>query len=396
MGTPASSVLLQALQPWRRLEQIKTPLLASSSAVESRYHLMEETNVGSKAVDLGQLAGLPMALEAAIELNVIEILANSAGRESKLLSSSQIVEQIPARNPKAAAVTLERILRFLASNSVLTSTRNEKGEMLYGLTPVCEYFLPNKDGVSLATLVTFANDKVMMQSWHHLKEAVLTEGSVPPFNIAHDGMNAFEYNARDERFNKLFNDAMFNHSTLVLRQVLENYKEFERLEEIVDVGGGIGASLKMITSRYPHIKGTNFDLPHVIAEAPPCPGVKHVAGDMFEGVPTGEAIFMKWILHDWDDERCKRVLKNCWRALPETGKVISVEFILPEDITNDPICRQIMYADLFMLAVNEGGKERTLVEFEGLAKESGFAAIRPFPCSGGLSVLEFHKKPLDD
>ncbi|KAG9443019.1 hypothetical protein H6P81_018873 [Aristolochia fimbriata] len=106
--------------------------------------------------------------------------------------------------------------------------------------------------------------------------------------------------------------------------------------------------------------------------------------------------FSHWVLHNWDDERCKRVLKNCWRALPEVGKVISAEFILPEDITNDPICHQIMYVDLLMLAVNEGGKERTLVEFEGLAKESGFAAIRSLPYSSGFSVLEFHKKPLDD
>ncbi|KAG9455450.1 hypothetical protein H6P81_008354 [Aristolochia fimbriata] len=62
-------------------------------------------------MDLGQLAGLPLALKAAIEL----------------LSSSQIVDQIPARSPKAVAVTLERVLRLLASNSVLTSTRNVKG-----------------------------------------------------------------------------------------------------------------------------------------------------------------------------------------------------------------------------------------------------------------------------
>ncbi|TYH41042.1 hypothetical protein ES332_D12G289000v1 [Gossypium tomentosum] len=56
---------------------------------------------------------------------------------------------------------------------------------------------------------------------------------------------------------------------------------------------GTGATLSMIVSKYPTIKGINFDLPHVIENAPTCPGVEHVGGDMFASVPKGDAIFMK-------------------------------------------------------------------------------------------------------
>lgn len=341
----------------------------------------------STAMDLVGIGCLPMALKTAIELNVLDIIAKD-GPESKL-SPSQIAAHLPTLNPNAA-ITLDRILRLLASHSILSSTSSSNGERLYGLLPVCKYLLPDQHGISLAPLIAMCHDKVLMESWHYLKDAVL-EGCVP-FNKAY-GMSAFEYYGKDHRFSKLFNAAMFNHSTSAMRDVLENYSGFEGLGEIVDVGGGIGASLMMIISKYPHTKGTNFDLHYVIADAPPYPGVKHVSGDMFENVPCGDAIFMKWILHDWDDERCVMVLKNCWKALPESGKVIVVEFVMPTDAATDPVSRRIISADLLMLAVNEGGKERTLKEFEGLANESGFVAIKAFPCSHGISVIEFYKKP---
>nr|DAD39182.1 TPA_asm: hypothetical protein HUJ06_013505 [Nelumbo nucifera] len=57
-------------------------------------------------------------------------------------------------------------------------------------------------------------------------------------------------------------------------------------------------------------------------------GVEHLGGDMFEYVPKADAIFMKCILHDWNDKDCLKLLKNCWKALPNLGMVIAVESIL--------------------------------------------------------------------
>ena len=153
----------------------------------------------------------------------------------------------------------------------------------------------------------------------------MLEGGIP-FEKAH-GMTAFEHHGGDPRFNKLFNDSMRNHSTILIKQLLETYRGFDDVKVLVDVGGGTGATLHMITSRHPHIKGVNFDLPLVIASAPTNPGspfisdirhchsayllqrskrihklgmrwlhadVEHVSGDMFESIPGGgDAIFMK-------------------------------------------------------------------------------------------------------
>lgn len=97
-----------------------------------------------------------------------------------------------------------------------------------------------------------------------MKDTVL-EGGVP-FDKAH-GMSAFEYLATDPGFSNVFNKGMLNPTSVVMKKILETYKGFEGLNEVVDVGGGVGATLHMIISKYPHIKGINYDLPHVIAEA---------------------------------------------------------------------------------------------------------------------------------
>lgn len=107
-------------------------------------------------------------------------------------------------------------------------------------------------------------------SRHRLKD-VIDEGGIP-FNRAH-GMHLFEYCDNDSRFNEVFNNAMFNHTSLVMKKILESYNGFEHVKILVDVGGGTGVNLNIITSKYPHIKGVNLDLPHVIQDAPSYPGI---------------------------------------------------------------------------------------------------------------------------
>lgn len=113
----------------------------------------------------------------------------------------------------------------------------------------------------------------MCECRYHLKDAVLDGGI--PFNKAY-GMTAFEYHGTDPRFNKVFNQGMSNHSTITMKKILETYKGFDGLKTVVDVGGGTGATLNMIVSKYPSIKGINFDLPHVIEDAPSYPGIIYI------------------------------------------------------------------------------------------------------------------------
>ncbi|CAN0875629.1 Flavone 3'-O-methyltransferase 1 [Linum grandiflorum] len=97
------------------------------------------------------------------------------------------------------------------------------------------------------------------------KNAML-EGGVP-FNRVH-GTNVFEYSLLNPKFNQIFNDAMFNYSNMVIKEVLDSYQGFPRLNLVVDVGGGLGHTIKAIKSKHPHTKDINFGLPHVINKAP--------------------------------------------------------------------------------------------------------------------------------
>ncbi|KAF5186158.1 Caffeic acid 3-o-methyltransferase [Thalictrum thalictroides] len=221
------------------------------------------------AMQLSSASVLPVAMQVAVELELFEIIAKR-GPNAKL-SPKEIASNLSTQNPNAH-IMLDRIFRLLTSYSVMTSSlvtnKDGEAERLYGLAPVCKYFVNNEDGVSMCPLLLFAQDKILMESRCYLKDAIL-EGGIP-FNKAH-GMHAFEYG-------------------------------FEGLKEVVDVGGGVGITSSLITSKYPAIRCINFDLPHVIEQSQTYPGVVHIGGNMFDSVPNGETIFMKWILHDWSDE----------------------------------------------------------------------------------------------
>nr|QWK65126.1 flavonoid O-methyltransferase 3 [Scutellaria baicalensis] len=341
------------------------------------------------AMQLASASVLPMVLKSAIELDLLELIKKAG--PGAFVSPAEIAAQLPTTNAEAR-VMLDRILRLLTTYSVLNcrlETLPDGGvERLYGLAPVCKFLTKNEDGVSMAPLLLMNQDKILMESWYHLKDAVLDGGI--PFNKAY-GMSAFEYHGKDPRFNKVFNQGMSGHSTITMKKILETYHGFDGLNTLVDVGGGIGATLNMIVSEHPSIKGINFDLPHVIEDAPSHSGVEHVGGDMFASVPKGDAIFMKWICHDWSDEHCIKFLKNCYDALPQNGKVILAECVLPEAPDSGLATKNVVHIDVIMLAHNPGGKERTEKEFHNLAKAAGFKEFQKVCCAYNTWIMELLK-----
>lgn len=95
------------------------------------------------------------------------------------------------------------------------------------------------------------------------------------FEIANNGMPPFVYMEKNPHLSVLFNKAMSGYSVLVCDKMLQRFTGFgdDGIRTLVDMGGGSGAVLGTITSRYKHIKGINFDLPFVIAQAKLIPGL---------------------------------------------------------------------------------------------------------------------------
>ncbi|BFG28168.1 hypothetical protein CerSpe_144420 [Prunus speciosa] len=334
---------------------------------------------------------IQMTLKAAIELNVFSIIAKSG--PASHLTAKEIASQIPTSNPNAAG-NLERILRLLAAYSLLSTTLkpcpNDETlqERAYGLTNETLCLVPDENGVSLAPLIILNSELEIVKSLYMLKDTVL-EPDCLPFRKAH-GITIYEYMSKKPEMSQLFNKSMAESSNLNFSEVLKVYKGFEEVKELMDVGGGIGTSMSKVVSMYPHIHGINFDLPNVVAQAPTYQGVNHVGGNMFETIPNAQSIMLKWVLHNWGDDQCKKVLRNCWEALPKSGKVIVVEFAIPEELEKTKAVLNIVTLDISMMAC-PGGKERTTTEFANLAKHVGFVETRIFPISYGIYVLEFLK-----
>lgn len=113
-----------------------------------------------------------------------------------------------------------------------------------------------------------------------------------------------------------------------------------------------------------------------------------MVGDLSSSFFVGRG---QWILHDWDDERCVKILKNVWRALPPHGKVINLDYVLSDNTDPSIATKVSLYTDIYMMACNSNGRERTLAQFKRLAADAGFKRVEFVAKTDNLSVLEFYK-----
>ncbi|KAL0886860.1 hypothetical protein Bca101_010843 [Brassica carinata] len=216
---------------------------------------------------LSNATAFPMVLKAALELGIIDTIATAG--VGLWLSPSEITLRLSTkpRNPQAP-VLVDRMLRLLASYSVLkcrtdTVVVDDNGQTkqmgsVYAAEPVCKFLLSNAGGSgSFASLIMLNLSDVNIKTWRQLKDVIL-DGS-DAFSSAH-GMKLFEYLQADEPYRKMFSQAMSESSTMVMEKFLELYEGFKDVKTLVDVGGGLGNTLGLITSKYPHIMGINFDL----------------------------------------------------------------------------------------------------------------------------------------
>lgn len=99
----------------------------------------------------------------------------------------------------------------------------------------------------------------------------------------------------------------------------------------------------------------------------------------------------QWVLHDWSDEQCVKLLKNCYKGIPDDGKVIVVDSIVSMVAETSLAAKGALGSDLIMMTQNPGGKERTRQEIIELAEASGFSGVRFICCVCGNWVMEFYK-----
>lgn len=280
------------------------------------------------------------------------------------------------------APSLYRVLRALASLGVFAETQPNH----FTLTPLAACLqsdVPN----SFRAYVIMQNEE-HYQAWGELMHSVQTGGS--SFEHIY-GMNLFEYLAQNPESAKIFDESMTNLSVIHSAAIAPSY-DFSSIQTLVDVGGGEGLLIASILKSNPTLKGVVFDRPHVIERAKrflEAEGVLErcqlAAGNFFESVPEGgDAYILKYIIHDWDDERAIAILKQCHKVMPANGKILVAEQVIPPG--NEPFSGKFL--DLTMLVITSGGRERTEAEYRALFEKAGFKLTRIVPTQDEISIIE--------
>jgi hypothetical protein len=244
---------------------------------------------------------------------------------------------------------------------------------------------------SLRSMVLLEEGLEHYYAWSHLP-ALIRYGEHNGFRREF-GHTVFDHAREDPAYAKVFHDAMTCYSTMeaeVVRPGLEGRYEAPKI--FCDVGGGHGYLLAALLRDRPQAKGIVFDLPEVSAacdvEITAKDGlagrISHQGGDMFEAVPEADIYLMKHILHDWNDDECRQILRVARKSAQEGGRLLLFEWVVPS--SNEKHFAKLL--DIHMLCVSTG-RQRTRAEFETVSAGSGWhvAGVLDVPHSP-LAIVE--------
>jgi len=203
------------------------------------------------------------------------------------------------------------------------------------------------------------------------------------------GEHMFALCAKDDETREIVDKAMGHCVAGIGHNKMGEEVSIDGVKVIIDVGGGNGQMCLRLLKRKPGLKAICFDLPHVVAAST----LKHddlefVAGDFFkpETLPQGraDAAVLCTILHDWNDDECRCILKSVRGALPAGGKLFVSDWV----ICPEPNFAVVLDVLIFLLFP---GRERTVVEVTNLCKEAGFDFVKHYQYQEAYlaSVLEF-------
>jgi hypothetical protein len=321
---------------------------------------------------------LSTALWTAQCLNVVARLDVADRLAQAPKSAEQLAEELGLHAP-----SLYRVLRLLCAYGVFREGRDGK----FSLTPVGRRLRSDVPDSARAMLVY--NGQPWQTEPYAQIEYTLRTGK-PAFDRIF-GAPFFDYAAGRPDVAKIFDEAMTSVASLHVAAVSGAY-DFRGIGVLADIGGGNGIFLSHLLAEHPQLRGILFDLPHVgaaAAEALARAGVADrssiEAGSFFDRVPSGaDAYVLSHILHDWDDARCREILRVCHRTMRADARLLVVDVVLGRA---DNRFAQGKLADIQMLLVLSG-RERTELEFRELLESEGFSIRRIIPTSAPESIIE--------
>jgi SAM-dependent methyltransferase len=189
------------------------------------------------------------------------------------------------------------------------------------------------------------------------------------------GCTPFEYFAEREPEARIFSFAMTELSTPVINEAVAAI-DIGEAQLAVDVGGADGAFVARLLERHPELRGVVLDLPQVMAGVAEEARRRGLAGrmtgtpgDFFEQLPSADLYLLKFVLHDWDDVSCQRILSNIRRAMNPGARLIIVEMMA------DTGTLEASLMDIAMMFAFTG-QERDEPHFASLLSAAGLRTSR--------------------
>jgi hypothetical protein len=186
---------------------------------------------------------------------------------------------------------------------------------------------------------------------------------------------------------RLYN-ALSAFKQILIPQIKNSY-DFSRFKKIVDIGGGEGDLLLELQNDHPNIKYMLYDLEEIVSPLRKRDlQIEIMGGNIFKDQPPqADCYILKLILHDWNNERCVQILKNCSKSLEQGGKLLLVEPALIQGSPHEQFSKML---DLDMMILT-GGKERTPEEYRALFNASGLELSNVIATETPLYIIEASK-----
>lgn len=271
-----------------------------------------------------------------------------------------------ARDTDCHAETLSRAMRAMASFGLFSLREDGRFE-----NSAMSRAMMKDAPRSLRDGVLYFTSESNLRAWRAIEHSIRTGESA--FDQA-NGASVWEWFDSHASELETFASAMGRATAIEAPQLATLYP-FDEIQRVCDIGGGSGTLLSEILVRHPSLRGVLCDAAGVLDRARVLLSsrallgrVELCAGSFFDHVPTGcDGYVMKSVLHDWDDERSLKILRNVRGVMKPGARLILFDIVL------DPVERRVerTMSDLQMLVVCSG-RERTLAQFRALLEGSGF------------------------
>ena len=253
-------------------------------------------------------------------------------------------------------------------------------------------FLNKNSAMYIGGLAEMLNSR-LFGFWNDLGTALKT--GQPQSEIKHHGKPMFEELYADEARLGGFLDAMTGFQAANFQQLSDKF-DFSRYRSVCDVGGALALLSRIVGAGHEHLTFSNFDLPEVaphaqrhIDKAGMTSRINVVGGDFFQDdLPKADVITMGNILHDWNLEKKKLLVKKAYDALPEGGAFIAVENII-DDARRENAFGLLM--SLNMLIELGDAFDYTGADFRDWCCEAGFQRFEMINLAGPSSAAVAYK-----